>query len=240
MSNAQVSITSKNIQGLKQAISRLKKQEPIQYILEKTTFFGHEFYIDRSAFIPRPETEEMVFQIIQKHSQPYMHILDLGTGSGCIAITLVKHLKQAHAWGLDVDAKALLVAKKNAEQLQTPVHWCQKDILNQDLPSQKWDIIVSNPPYIPARQKKYLEPRVKHYEPHQALFVPDDKPLVFYERIAMLCKQHLGLGGTLYTEINEDYGQAIVDLFTQAGFTSVQLEQDIQGKDRWVRCSGLL
>ncbi len=221
-------------QLLAAAIARLKHQEPIQYVLGEAHFLGRDFLVSPEVLIPRPETEMLVQHIIDENRQPAIGVLDIGTGSGCIAITLQQELNQATVHALDISAQAIRVAQANAERLGADLCWLQRDILHQPLPTQYWDIIVSNPPYVRVSEKQAMERRVLDYEPAQALFVPDEAPLCFYERIVALAPYHLAVGGRLYLEINEAFGSAVADLLRSAGFSSVRIGQDLNGKERWV------
>ena len=215
-------------------IARIKKQEPLQYILGKAHFLGRDFCVNPSVLIPRPETEELVQRIIEVHKEPGLRVLDLGTGSGCIAITLQQELYRAIVHALDIDPEALRTAQINAQRLGAALHWMQADMLKESLPDQCWDIIVSNPPYVRWSERTQMHARVVAYEPSKALFVPDQDPLLFHERIVSLASNHLDVGGKLYLEINEALGQEAATLLSHAGFQEVTVMQDLHGKDRWV------
>ena len=216
------------------AIERLKRQEPIQYVLGEAPFLGRNFQVSPAVLIPRPETESLVQYIVDQNPQTGARVLDIGTGSGCIAITLQQELPQTTVYALDVDSEALCVAKTNAQRLGAAVHFIQADILHEPLPAQHWDIIVSNPPYVCIAEQKKMQHRVLAYEPAKALFVPDEQPLIFYEQIVALAFQHLAPAGKLYLEINEAFGTAVADLLIRAGFEAVCIKQDLHGKDRWI------
>jgi release factor glutamine methyltransferase len=216
------------------AIERLSHQEPIQYVLGITPFLGRDFRVTPAVLIPRPETEALVQYIIDHHPQGGKRVLDIGTGSGCIAITLQQELSQAIVHALEVDPEALQVAQENAKKLGAMVHFIQADILHEPLPAQKWDIIVSNPPYVRIAEQKHMQRRVLAHEPAKALFVPDEQPLLFYQRIVALAPYHLVLAGKLYLEINEVFGQVVASLLIGAGFERVCVVKDLHGKDRWV------
>jgi len=215
----------------------LRKYRPIQYILGKTEFYGLTFKVDENVLIPRPETEEVVEWIIKEEAPAAKYkILDIGTGSGCIAIALAKRLPAgAEVFALDVSEKALNVARQNAIANRTDVCFFQYDILNDEpfpFSSLPFDCIVSNPPYVTMKEKAAMAKNVLDYEPHQALFVPDENPLLFYERIAGFAKKRLSAGGSLYFETNSLYGQAAAKALKEKNFRSVKLLKDISGNDR--------
>ena len=219
-------------------IERLMKHEPVQYVLNECWFYGLKFYVDNNVLIPRPETEELVDWIIRNLKFPFseLKILDVGTGSGCIAISLKRKLRKAEVWACDISEEALNVAKQNASALQAEINFRQLDFLNEQqrnsLPS--FDIIVSNPPYVPQKDKTTIHENVLNFEPHTALFVPDNDALVFYSAISDFAKTHLNENGTVYCEIHESLGKETSDLFIQNGFTT-ELKKDMQGKDRMVK-----
>jgi release factor glutamine methyltransferase len=220
---------------LADTIQRLHQQEPIQYIVEKAPFINRDFFVNLSVLIPRPETEELVQLIIKENNTPGLHILDIGTGSGCIAITLAKEMPDAQVDGLDISLSALETARYNAQHLQANVNWIQANILKDPLPIKKWDIIVSNPPYVCLSEQEQMQPRVLAYEPAQAIFVADETPLLFYEKIIELASTHLRPTGKLYLEINERFGLALAARLTDNHFKDIHIGQDLQGKDRWIK-----
>jgi len=217
---------------------RLINHEPVQYVLNESWFYGLKFYVDNNVLIPRPETEELVDWIIRNLKFPFseLKILDIGTGSGCIAISLKRKLRKAEVWACDISEEALNVAKQNATVLQAEINFRKLDFLNEEqrnsLPS--FDIIISNPPYVPQKDKTTMDKNVLNFEPHTALFVPDNDALVFYSAIADFAKTHLNENGTVYCEIHEGLGKETSDLFTQNGFTT-EVKKDMQGKDRMVK-----
>ncbi|PQV50504.1 release factor glutamine methyltransferase [Jejuia pallidilutea] len=227
------------------ALEQLKQQKPIQYILGETEFFGLPFKVNSNVLIPRPETEELVSLVLQdikqqKTDSKTYSILDIGTGSGCIAITLAKHLKNASVYALDISNKALEVAKTNAELNAVDVTFVKGDILNKStkkvlFTDLEFDVIISNPPYVRVKEKALMKSNVLDNEPHLALFVEDNNPLLFYKAISEFAKTTLKVNGTLYFEINEFLGKETVDLLKQNGYYSVELKQDIFGKDRIVK-----
>ena len=231
---------------MREIIEDLKKYRPLQYILGETEFYGLRFKVDENVLIPRPETEELVERIVKEAPPPSplqrrgrrrgsWKVLDVGTGSGCIAIALAKHLPGAEMFALDISDKALYVARQNAIANQADVRFFQYDILsNEPFPSSalSFDCIVSNPPYITLKEKAAMAKNVLDYEPHQALFVPNENPLLFYERIAGFAQEHLNSNGSLYFETNSLYGQAAAEALTNKNFRSVKLLKDISGNDR--------
>ncbi len=222
-------------------IMRLKNFEPIQYILGETEFYGLDFQVNASVLIPRPETEELV-EWIQKENdvKKNLDILDVGTGSGCIAISLKSLFPNAKVEAYDISETALEVAKANAKKNGLLVNFNQVDILNQAIwPQNKWDIIVSNPPYIPEKEKLQILPNVLDHEPHLALFVPNESPLLFYQAIALFAKKNLKSNGKLYFEIHKDAGESGMELLSNLGFTNIELRKDISGNDRMIRAQFL-
>jgi len=223
------------------AISRLGNFEPIQYILGDTEFFGLPFRVDNNVLIPRPETEELVDWIADKNQNKEATILDIGTGSGCIAISLAKYLPKAKVYGLDISAEALLVAKQNAALNKVDVTFVNADVLNENaweltFEDMKFDTIVSNPPYVRIVEKKLMKPNVIIHEPDIALFVEDEDPLLFYRKIAQLSKLYLKPEGVLYFEINEYLSKEMKEMLIFEGFKDVEIRKDIFKKDRMIKC----
>jgi release factor glutamine methyltransferase len=221
-------------ESLSNAFQELLTGKPIQYITSKAPFYGREFKVSPAVLIPRNETEELVHLIIKENKQPQPKILDIGTGSGCIPITLFLEIPNAEIDAIDISEEALEIAKSNAKILNSKVHFHKIDILNDTLPNQKWDIIVSNPPYVKASEKALMHKNVLDFEPHLALFVEDEDPLLFYKKITALATQHLSKKGKIYFEINEALGNSTCELLISNGFDQVQLLQDLNGKDRMV------
>ena len=220
-------------------VERLKQMEPIQYILGTADFYSLQFEVDPSVLIPRPETEELVEQVILDNADQKIKILDIGTGSGCIAVTLRKHLKKASVIATDISAEALATARRNAKRNNTTVTFIQTDILDpekaeMDIPFIL-DVIVSNPPYIKEEEKKDMERNVLDYEPHLALFVPDNDPLLYYWHIAHFVKKKLRRNGHLYFEINAACGNMVVEMLEEEGYKNIELIQDLSGKDRIIK-----
>lgn len=216
-------------------VTELKKNKPIQYVIGETEFAGLHFGLNPATLIPRPETEELIMWI-QQESGSKNSILDIGTGSGCIAISLAHLLPNAQVSGLDISSEAVEQAKKNAARNNVPVHFFIADILHPDKKHvQSYDIIVSNPPYVRDCEKKQMQKRVLDFEPHRALFVPDNDPLLFYRRIAAFGMECLNPGGKIFFEINEVFGNETVQLLADTGYTDIEIKQDMQGKDRMCR-----
>lgn len=219
------------------ALVQLKTQKPIQYIFGKAWFYGLEFKVNENTLIPRPETEELVEWIINENkNRKGIKILDIGTGSGCIAISLAKNLPGATVHAIDVSEKALAVARENAATNNVAVNFIKTDILSADLLPEAFDIIVSNPPYVRNLEKAEIKPNVLSFEPHLALFVDDNDPLIFYRKIAQLAKNNLKEHGKLYYEINQYLGTETVALLEQIGFINIILQKDFVGNDRMTSC----
>lgn len=213
-------------------IARLRRHEPLQYIVGHARFHGHRFKVTPAVLIPRPETEQLVDLIIDENPGSDLRVLDMGTGSGCIAISLVRALKFARVDALDVSRDALAVARENAETLKVKVRFFESDMLSPQ-PAATYDIIVSNPPYITWSERESMERNVKDYEPGQALFVPDNDPLLFYKAIATYARQSLEKGGHLYLEINQRFGAEVKDLLVDNGFDEVRIVKDSYGNQRF-------
>lgn len=210
---------------------RLIEHEPIQHILGFAHFYGHDFKVNRDVLIPRPETEELLALVLKDHTDG--KLLDIGTGSGCIPITLKLENNAFEVSALDVSSKAIAIAQENALRFNLEVNFIHSDILQDEL-EDKYDIIISNPPYVLESDKKEMQESVLSFEPGLALFVPDDKALMFYERISDLAFTSLNDGGQLYFEIHEAFGEETVQLLNNKGFNNIKLIQDLQGKDRIV------
>ncbi|WP_306565086.1 peptide chain release factor N(5)-glutamine methyltransferase [Flavobacterium lindanitolerans] len=218
-----------------QVLEKLEKEIPIQYILGKAHFYGLEFEVNENTLIPRPETEELVEWIVKKNEfKGKIKILDIGTGSGCIAISLAKNLPDAEVFAIDVSEKALETAKKNAFTNEVNVVFMQRDILKTEDLEQDFDLIVSNPPYVRNLEKDEIKKNVLEYEPHLALFVEDDDALLFYRKISELAQNNLKENGTLYFEINQYLGTEMIDLLEAKNFNEIELRKDIYGNDRMI------
>lgn len=220
-----------------QLLDRLKNHEPIQYVLGETEFYGLKFKVNSSVLIPRPETEELVEWVIAELPKDYfgMNVLDVGTGSGCIPIALKSTCPELNVAAMDISQEALTLAQENAALNNVEVEFVQDDILNPAASDLKWDIIISNPPYIPFSEKDQMDKNVTDFEPHLALFVKDSNPLVFYQKIAEFSLSHLTAGGILYFETHKDLAQEVGELLKKYGFMQVQIREDISGNERMVR-----
>ena len=217
---------------------QLEQQKPVQYVFGKAHFYGLEFFVDKNTLIPRSETEELVEWIIKENrTKGKINILDIGTGSGCIAVSLAKNLPLADVYALDVSEDALAVAKKNAEYNNVKVIFLHDDILKTQSLNHTFDVIVSNPPYVRHLEKTEINKNVLEYEPHLALFVEDNDPLLFYRKIAMLAKSSLKQNGKLYFEINQYLGNETAEMLEELQYKQVTLKKDIYGNDRMIACS---
>ena len=248
-------IPSDVLSTLNSAIERLQKEEPIQYILGKTEFYGFPFLVDENTLIPRPETEELVEWILKEvkgknatlTSNPKpLTLLDIGTGTGCIPISLKKHLPKATISAIDISSDALKIAKDNATLNSIDINFIEADILKitdlneilkQVQDDEKLDVIVSNPPYVRELEKSEIKNNVLENEPHLALFVADDNPLIFYDKIADLAKLHLSENGLLFFEINQYLGKETVEMLTKKGFKNIELKKDFVGNNRMIKAN---
>ncbi len=237
--NKEATLSNSQIQNLEKVLKRLKNHEPIQYILGYTEFYELPFTVKSGVLIPRQETELLVDTIIKEQKTPPLRILDIGTGSGCIAISLKKHIPEANLVAIDISEKALNIARKNAELNKTEISFYCADIFNPNLDLGKFDLIVSNPPYVMEKEKEYMEQNVLAYEPHLALFVPNIDPLKYYKRISSFAKENLNTNGSLWTEINEALGMDTKDVFQENGFNAIKLFNDLNGKDRFIKATYL-
>ncbi len=219
-------------EALKKDFEKLKAGEPIQYILGKGPFYGREFLVNKHTLIPRNETEELVHLIIKENPRAGLKILDIGTGTGCIPISLDLEMKSPEVYGIDISEKALDVALKNGESLKSNVTFLKCDILNEMPNVPELDVLVSNPPYVPEAEKSEMHRNVLDFEPGLALFVPDQDPLLFYRVIGEKGKQLLKSGGKLYFEIHERFGSEVAELLTSLGYRAVKVVRDLNGKER--------
>lgn len=227
-------LSPKDEKELESILSRLCNFEPIQYVQGTARFLGRTFRVTPGVLIPRPETEELVERMLEEVA-PASRILDIGTGSGCIAVTLSKELPEAEVTAWDISGEALAIAGDNNRLLQTSVQFVQRDVLTyQPTEDEYFDVIVSNPPYVTETEKKDMDPNVLNWEPSGALFVPDSDPLRFYRRIGELGRSMLTVGGRLYFEINRAFGEAVASMLRKQGYTNVRIRKDISGNDRYV------
>jgi release factor glutamine methyltransferase len=248
-------IADANLSELKIILKRLQKEEPIQYILGNTEFYGLPFKVNKNTLIPRPETEELVEWIIREvtelqsnkvaklgmdatstmNEEKSISIIDIGTGTGCIPISLAKNLNNVKISAIDVSSEALIVAQQNATLNNVDISFLEMDILETKELPQKYNLIVSNPPYVRKLEKVEISNNVLENEPHLALFVEDDNPLIFYSKIADLAKIHLKKEGLLFFEINQYLGKETVAMLKHKGFNSIKLKKDLFGNDRMVK-----
>ncbi|MFB9844726.1 peptide chain release factor N(5)-glutamine methyltransferase [Mucilaginibacter ginsenosidivorans] len=236
----ELELSWKQIESLKNILDQLVIGKPIQYILGQTEFYGLTFKVNPSVLIPRPETEELVYWTISLIKETKLaggNILDIGTGSGCIAISLKKNLPEFSVSAIDISSDALKTAGENAELNNTEVNFILGDILNPKLNIQnsKFEIIVSNPPYVTLDDKKQMHTNVTDFEPHTALFVPENDPLIFYKAITDFASKNLKPGGLLFFEINESYGEQTVELLNSKRFINIELRKDMGGRDRMIK-----
>ena len=225
---------------LAEITQRLEQQEPVQYVLGQADFCGRTFLVNQHVLIPRPETEELCRWIISEFRDESLEfrdcsILDIGTGSGCIAITLAADLPKAEVTAWDISGEALQVARENAKRLHFNVIFELADALNTPLDHERWDVIVSNPPYICNKERARIEANVLDHEPHTALFVPDDSPLLFYSAIAQYGLTALKTGGRLYFEINPLYAQELAEMLSMMSYHDIEIKIDQYGKQRMIR-----
>jgi release factor glutamine methyltransferase len=253
LSRNEYEITPEQELAFKDDLQRLLKHEPIQYLMNKSWFYGLELFVDPSVLIPRPETEELVEWVINDikasgldvftrdmagaDKTNLLKILDVGTGSGCIALALKKAMPKAEIWGCDMSEEALNVARRNGSALDIRVDFQGLNFLDPEQQRQlpTVNILVSNPPYIPIKDKQLMDRNVVEHEPHLALFVPNDDPLVFYRALAKFGMHRLYENGSIYMEIHEDLGSQVTDLFKEEGYFSVEVKKDMQGKNRMVK-----
>lgn len=233
-----VSVSGPQQEKLNEVISRINAEEPVQYILGSSYFYGRKFNVNPAVLIPRSETEIVIEEVL-KEIDPFSPgtILDIGTGSGCIAITLAKELPAKRVLAIDVSEGALKTAVENAQQLGAPVEFLKVNVLTENLPALPLEVLVSNPPYITDSESHTMKKNVLDYEPHLALFVPDHDPFVFYSMIARKGFAALTDSGKVFVEINERYGNEVSDIFKDAGFNTIRMVKDLQGKNRIVSAS---
>lgn len=210
---------------------------PYQYVVNFTYFYGLRFVTNKKALIPRPETEELVRWIVNENPTEGLKVLDVGTGTGCIAISLQAYLKKSICWGVDIAQEALELSENNANKNHRQVHFVKCNVLKEKLPGNEFDIIVSNPPYVPRSERSQMSRHVLDYEPELALFVDDSDPLVFYRAIARQGIEKLTEGGWLYFEVHENFAEAVSSLLEKEGYVNITLKQDLQNKDRMIRAA---
>ncbi|MEO8415821.1 MAG: peptide chain release factor N(5)-glutamine methyltransferase [Ginsengibacter sp.] len=236
-------LTAELVQRLQKYLEELLRNKPVQYVLQEAWFYKMKFFVNEHVLIPRPETEELVSWVVNDLRTAVndmrngaIEILDVGTGSGCIAISFKKELKNIFITAIDISKEALTVAKKNADNLQTPIAFLRMDFIDE----RSWnafgvyDVIVSNPPYIPEIEKETLAKNVTAYEPGIALFVQNDHPFIFYEKIAKFAQSHLKPGGRIFVEVHEGYSNEVRKIFSVYNFNT-EMKKDIYGKARMVR-----
>ncbi|MBS1503602.1 MAG: peptide chain release factor N(5)-glutamine methyltransferase [Bacteroidetes bacterium] len=252
----ELELSESQAKAIQKILTELKTGKPIQYILGHTEFYGLTFKVNPSVLIPRPETEELVTWIVSSVGSKQLavgSILDVGTGSGCIAVSLKKNLPEFEVSAIDISESALQTAKENAELNKTEIHFVQADILNlkseiehskrrsplehleKTNKGEKFNLIVSNPPYVTLADKQQMHTNVTNFEPHTALFVPENDPLIFYKAIADFASGHLEKDGLLFFEINENYGEQIVELLNSKSFNNIELRKDLSSRNRMIR-----
>ena len=228
--NSDKQLSNESVNSFKKIISDLRKNIPIQYVLGEANFYGLKFKVNRSTLIPRVETEELVEYIL---NHKFKSVLDIGTGSGCIAISIAKNT-DSRVTAIDISNEAIEIAKRNGIHNSVDVNFIVDDIFNF-CHDKKYDLIVSNPPYVLESEKKYIHRNVIDYEPHDALFVNDSNPLIFYKKIIEIAKNNLNKDGLLFFEINEKFSNQIIELLTDLNFVEIELKKDINGRDRIIK-----
>ena len=236
--NPAIEISKIHLDFLQSALSGLKKSVPIQYIIGETEFYGLPFKVTKNVLIPRPETEELVNWVINDTKNiANINILDIGTGSGCIAISIAKNVPNAKVFSLDISSKALEIAKENAKLNGVNIQFIEADILDSPKSNEKFDVIISNPPYVRELEKEEMQKNVLENEPHIALFVRDENPLLFYDKIADFALTNLKQNGSIYFEINQYLGNQTLDLLKSKGFQNIKLKKDIFGANRMLKAT---
>jgi len=228
--NSDKQLSNESVNSFKKIISDLRKNIPIQYVLGEANFYGLKFKVNRSTLIPRVETEELVEYIL---NHKFNSVLDIGTGSGCIAISIAKNT-DSRVTAIDISNEAIEIAKRNAIHNSVDVNFIVDDVFNF-CHDKKYDLIVSNPPYVLESEKKYIHRNVIDYEPHDALFVNDSNPLIFYKKIIEIAKNNLNKDGLLFFEINEKFSNQIIEFLTDLNFVEIELKKDINGRDRIIK-----
>lgn len=240
ISDRSINLSKSELKELKKFLDRINNEEPIQYIIGEADFFGRKFIVNPAVLIPRNETEELVNLIVKDYKDKKIKVLDVGTGSGCIPITLAKELKLNKVFAIDFDPRVIKVAKQNAVKHDVEVEFMMIDALKESFHHTGFDVVVSNPPYVTYDEQELMKNNVLKYEPGTALFVNNETPLIFYERIAEHALESLKEDGRLYFEINEKFGDKIKFKLEQKGYKNVSIIQDLNGKDRIVRASNSL
>ena len=233
--NADKILDQKTIDEVMNIVDQLKKSKPIQYILGEADFYDLTLRVNPNVLIPRQETEELVDWIIKDNKDENHKILDIGTGSGCIAITLARHLEGSEVEALDTSNEIIDLVKKNAEKNSVQLQYTVSDILSDNQRNKRYDIIVSNPPYVLESEKRLIKKNILDYEPEEALFVKETHPLIYYEKIADFAFSHLKRRGKLYFEINENKGKEVYNMLSEYGFNEIEIRKDINGKDRMIK-----
>jgi len=231
-------VSDEVLEQLRSDVKRLSMHEPLQYVLGNTSFYGLEIQCNPAALIPRPETEELVDWVLREVQLPSCALIDLGTGTGCIPLAIKAKRQSWHVSAIDVSEDALALARTNALRLALDVHFEAADLLKDfsDLAiKDKFNVVISNPPYIPTADAMSMLPNVLNHEPHLALFVPDSDPLLFYRRIVAFCEQYLEMDGYVFVEIHEELSEETIQLFDRAGFANIELRKDLQGKSRMIK-----
>ena len=238
--NKNEKLNTSQFKSIQKIVKRLKKYEPIQYVLGETEFMGLTLKVTRSVLIPRPETEELVRWIVNVNSKRSPRILDIGAGSGCISLALKNQIPDANVTGFDISENALEIAKINSIKNSLEVEFFTCDILKwTEFAWEKFDIIVSNPPYVRELEKVKMDKNVLAYEPDNALFVPDKNPLIFFIKIIEFAQKYLADNGKLFFEINEFLGDEMYNLLQSSGFVNIELKNDVHGKKRMISCEPL-
>lgn len=237
-------LTCEQLEDIDSIVERLKKNEPVQYVLGYAWFAGMKLKVNKYVLIPRPETEELVDWVVtesekSKFKSQNLRVLDVGTGSGCISVAIKKKLPQADVSAIDVCSEAIFTATENAITQETDINFLLLDFLDEEKWKElgKYNIIVSNPPYIKTSEASVMHERVKTFEPHLALFVPDNDALIFYKKLGVFASNHLLPGGCLFVEINEALAQEVASCFSHAGLKDITVKKDMQGKERMIKAS---
>lgn len=235
--NFELSVDESQYAKIKNIVEELKIYKPIQYIIKKTEFYNCILNVSEDVLIPRPETEELVDWIIKDRPKNGSQILDIGTGSGCIAIALAKNLPHLRVWAMDISKKAIKIASENALENNTSIKFFQGDILNMpnEIQTNQFEVIVSNPPYVRESEKALMKPNVLDWEPEISLFVPDEDPLIFYKEIIRMASKSLVNRGQIFLEINEIFPEEIKNMLTKYKFDAIEVRKDISGKSRMVK-----